>query len=119
MIGQNMLRWRLEELASREWQETVWLAKRKGVMSTFDEAVCGVFSDSRLGVAMDSGYLRRRHSSTFCGKVEELHGVVHAIYAESESKDCMPEDMLDHSEMERMRRLAAELLDLLPREGLS
>ena len=119
MLEQNVLRWRLEELASREWQETVWLAKRKGVMSTFDEAVCGVFNDSRLDVARDSGYLRKRHSAIFCNKIDELSDAVDAIYAESESRDCMPEYMLDHPEMERIRRLAAELMDLLPQEGLT
>ena len=119
MLEQNTLRWCLEELASREWQETVWLAKREGVMSTFDEAVCGVFDDAQLTRAIESGYLRKHHSAAFCDKVDALDRTISAIYAESKSKNCMPEGILDHSEMERMRRLAAELLELLPREGLT
>ena len=107
MLEQNMLRWCLEELASREWQETVWLAKREGVMSTFDEAVCGVFDDARLTRAIESGHLRKHHPVAFCDKVDALDRAISAIYAVSELRKCMPEDMLDHSEMERMRRLAA------------
>jgi Lon protease-like protein len=114
MISAETLRWSLEELASKEEQERLWLGRNKDEISSFEEARCGVFDDAGLTRAIDSGFLADNYSEAFCGKVDELHRSVKSIPDNSK-----PEDVLNHPEMERIRCLATALLEMLPNEGLS
>ena len=55
MLDINLLLENLEELASKDMQEQLWLHRNKNRMSTFTEAICGIFDDARLTRVLDTG----------------------------------------------------------------
>jgi hypothetical protein len=111
MINRDVLRWCIEELASRDEQERLWLGRSQNEMSSFEEAVCGVFDDSGLTRAFESGYLEKNYSDEFCGKVNELHRAIHSV-----PEKLRPQEIIDHPRMEKIRILAREMLEMLSKE---
>ena len=107
MINHDILRWRLEELSSREEQERLWLGNNEGEMSSFTEAICGVFDDAGLTRAIESDFLQKNYSATFCRKVNELDRTINSI-----PENSSPRDIIDHPQMEQIRILAGEILDM-------
>lgn len=111
MINRDVLRWCLEELASREEQERLWLGRSQSEMSSFEEAVCGVFDDSGLTRTIESGYLEKNYSNQFCRKVNALHLAIHSM-----PEKLRPQEIIDHPGMEKVRILAREMLEMLSKE---
>ena len=62
-ISLDVLRWRLEELASLEEQKRLWLGASLREMSTFEEACCGVFDDAGVRRAIENGFMLDRYGS--------------------------------------------------------
>ncbi|MBI3438494.1 MAG: hypothetical protein HY054_07575 [Proteobacteria bacterium] len=81
-------------------------------MSTFDEAVCGIFDDSGLGDILDSMVPRKRNliSDDVRAKAGELRRLVGQVSRER------PEDIIRDPMMEKIRLVASELLALLDRD---
>ena len=111
MIDHKMLLWRLEELASEEQQEKLWLHGNENQMSSFTEAICGVFDDARLTRALETGYLENNFSRELCQKVEKLNQLINLV-----PEDLPPEKIIKHSKMNAIRALSGELLDLFESE---
>lgn len=107
-IDVALLKDRLEELSDRAMQEVLWGARVPGEMSTYDEAVCGVFDDSRVCLAIEFGQLEKTFSQEICAKIHELRAAVHRV-----PNDADDMKIIAHPRMDDVRKLASELLALL------
>ena len=105
-IDKICLKSALEELASREQQERVWLGLEPGVMSSFVEMACFIFSYPLLGAAMDSGDLRKWYGKSVNEKAEKLRKLVRAF-----PPDLSPLDEINHPMMNEIRLVAQALLN--------
>lgn len=108
MIDEQALRGGLQELASREVQERLWVQGNGDEMSSFTEAICSVFDDAGVSRAMDSGVLQTYFSPEFCSKMRDLDRLVGVV-----PEDAAPEEVIASPEMERIRTLARRLLEIL------
>ncbi|MBC8327158.1 MAG: hypothetical protein H8E31_00240 [Planctomycetes bacterium] len=75
----RIVRWNLEELASREEQERVWLGHSDKEMSSIEEAACGLLDDSGLAQALDDGDLEDCFSREFLDAIQELRRALKAL----------------------------------------
>jgi len=96
----------LRELADETFQQRVWAGRSPTEMSSFSEAVCGLFDDSGLGDALD------RDGTVFTDEIDglfrELDVAIHKVDA-----SCPAERFIRSPEMARVRRWSAHLLSLL------
>ncbi|WP_127560824.1 hypothetical protein [Saccharospirillum alexandrii] len=111
MIDVVILLDKLSELASKELQENLWLHGNENQMSSFTEAICGVFDDARLTRSLETGYLERNFSNELCRKTIKLDQAIKLI-----PEDLAPEDIIKHPKMKIVRLLASELLVLFESE---
>lgn len=94
----------LRELADREFQERVWLARDpRGLMSTFDECVESLFDDSGLSIELDAG------RTVFPGEADDqlrrIDALVHRIgFGRTDA------EIIADPRMERIRQVAIEIL---------
>lgn len=107
MINMTILLEGLAELASEDLQRRLWLHGNENQMSSFTEAICGVFDDAGLTKAMESRYLDKNFSRELCQKVERLDQLINLI-----PEDCAPKDIIEHPKMAAVRALSNDLLDL-------
>jgi hypothetical protein len=110
-INFQMIEWGLEELSSRFEQERLWLGTDQCEISSFEEAVCSVFTDSLLDLVMQSD------SPTGLGIAEEEKFNLLGRLVDSVETDCQPEIVINSPEMTKIRRVSSELLDLLRQSG--
>ena len=110
MINSETLCENLRELASRDLQEEIWLGNRENRMSSFEEAVCGVFDDAGLTRAIDTGFLQRTFSQEVHQRATELSDLVTLL-----PDKASPQDIIDHPRMNKVRSVASELLALFTR----
>jgi len=104
-IDKQTVTWALEELASRDEQERLWLSDgSSGEVSSFTEAICGVFDDGGVSRAIDSGNL----SGELAGKFKALETSIRTI-----PEDVHPKQQIDHPAMKDIAKLSEELLKLL------
>jgi hypothetical protein len=97
--------WSLEELASRVEQEKLWLSDgSSGEVSSFTEAICGVFDDGGVSRALDSGMLPNDLAAKFTELSNRIDKIPH--YA-------APQEQIDHPIMKDISQLATELLEML------
>jgi len=101
----------LRELASEELQEELWLYGNENQMSSFTEAICGVFDDARLTRALETGYLKNNFSSDLCQKAKKLDQTINLV-----SEDLPPAEIIKHPNMSAVRVLSGDLLDLFESE---
>lgn len=113
-INLEVLKWNLEEMASLEEQRQLWLARRKGEMSTFEEACCGIFDDSGLSRAMDKGLVEDYYGNEVAQKVEILNHLIDKV-----PDNLNPNDLIEHPIMCQIRQAAKEVLEstMLKGEG--
>lgn len=104
-INLDVLRWSLEELASVDEQRRLWLGRAKGEMSSFEEACCGVFDDSRLGLALERGGLRERYGAEVADRFERL-----SVLTGKVPLDLWPDEQIDLPVMAEIRSLAQAIL---------
>ncbi len=112
MIDRRALSESLNILASEKEQRRLWLSNNPDEMSLFDEEVCGVFDDSRLDRAIDSGWLSKYCSERFCDEVQRLRTALSKVPSQQP-----PEIIIDHPSMTVARESARQLLGLLPTES--
>lgn len=113
MLDMNILLENLRELASEELQKKLWLYGNENQMSSFTEAICGVFDDARLTRALETGYLENHFSSELCQKVKKLDQMINLV-----PEDLPPEQIINHPKMGVIRALSGELLDLFESEAV-
>lgn len=94
----------LEELASRDIQERRWTAS-EGEVSSFVEAVEGLFDDSGLGLALE------RDQDTFDPRARALFTELDKSIAALDPY-APPADLINDERMGDVRRLAHDLLQL-------
>ncbi len=111
MLDMIILLENLNELASKELQEKLWLHGNENQMSSFTEAICGVFDDARLTRALETGYLKNNFSGVLCQKVEKLDQLINLV-----PEELPPEEIITHPKMSAVRALSGELLDLFKSE---
>lgn len=102
----------LENLASREEQERLWLARTGNETGSLAEAWCGFFDDAGIARAMESGYLQKTYSEELCRKVEALRNLLKQL-----PEPAPPKLVIAHPKMEEVRRIAADLLILFSQEN--
>ncbi len=107
MLDKNILLRNLRELASEELQKKFWVYGDANQMSSFSEAICGVFDDAKLTRALESGYLENHFSKNLCQKVKKLDQIIKLI-----PENLLPVDILKHPQMDGIRSLSGELLGL-------
>ena len=111
MINKTHLFEGLRQLASKKLQHELWMDGKDNQMSSFTEAICYVFDDSGVARALESGCLQSDVSTVLCSKLEELRRLIHQV-----PENVNPNEIIEHPKMEKIRPLAAELLDLFSAE---
>lgn len=107
MLDVTILLENLKELASEELQRKLWVHGSESQMSSFTEAICGIFDDANLTRALDTGYLKNNFSIEICQKVERLDKLISQI-----PEGFPPEKIIKHPKMNIIRALSDELLTL-------
>ena len=79
MLDINLLLENLEELASKDLQEQLWLNGNKNRMSTFTEVICGIFDDARLTRALETSYIENNFSSELFLTAKKLDQLIDLI----------------------------------------
>ena len=104
-INKQSVIWALEELASRTEQVRLWLSDGStGEVSSFTEAICGVFDDGGVSRALESDRLtnelatRFKNLETYIGKIPE---------------DLPPQEQIDHPAMKDIAKISQELMKML------
>lgn len=108
MINYSLLEESLRELSSEQFQREIWTGQTSQLMSSFTEAVCGVFDDSGLGDSVSTGTAQSALGSDLYRLVEELDCAVSNV----DSTDS-PLTLIESCEMEIVRRIAHRLLTRL------
>jgi len=91
--------WALEELASREEQERLCLSDgSSGEVSSFTEAICGVFDNGGVSRALDSNGLPIELAIRF----KELSN-----YIDKVPQDAPPQEQIGHPAMLEITRLSS------------
>lgn len=105
----------LQELADESYQRRVWLGASCTEMSSFVEAVCGLFDDSGLSAEMD----REKKHILFSISVDKvLRQLDYVINHTSQEFDRLPPAvMIGHPKMQEIRQLSAIVLAKLKEEG--
>jgi hypothetical protein len=95
----------LNELSNRERQEQLWLSDgSSGEVSSFTEAICGVFDDSGVTRGIESGAISGSTAALF----NELKALISKI-----PEDVPPEETINNPLMIEVRRVSLELLNHL------
>jgi hypothetical protein len=96
----------LRELANRDVQSRRWLASSGPEISSFTEAVSGLFDDSGLGDALDQGGVV--YSPAADRLLRELETAIRRV-----NSSRSPAQVIADKEMETVRSLAARALALI------
>jgi len=107
----------LKELADEHYQRRVWLATSGSEVSSFEEAVCGLFNDTGLAVDLENA----RPSVVFSLEIDEsLRQLRQVITRADRSFHAMPPAaVLERPEMREIRYIAAKILAKMDQEGIS
>ena len=113
-VNRELIIERLVELADEQRQKELWLASGGAQVSSFVEAVCGLFDDSALSDALDSS--GTEYGSVVDSRFLELGRLLDAIdYRRT------PADLIDDPRMRDVRRVANEIVSMIgspsPDEG--
>lgn len=104
MLTRTSVIWALEELSSRDDQVRLWLSDgSSGEVSSFAEAICGVF---------DGGVSKELESEKVAANLKSSFGRLRALVATIPT-DIPPQELIDHPKMEDIRRLSLELIQQL------
>ena len=111
MLDIHLLMENLKELASKDLQEQLWLHGNKNRMSTFTEAIYGIFDDVRLTRALETGYIENNYSSKLFLTAKKLDQLIDLI-----PENLSPEKIIKHPKMYIVRFLSGKLLVLFAQE---
>jgi hypothetical protein len=105
-FDKKSLRDSLWELSSRMEQERLWTGLTPGVMASFEETACYLFSYGLLGAEMESGLFSQRYGEIVGQKTEQLLNLVQNF-----PLGLSPMDQINHPDMDEIRAIAQDLLD--------
>ena len=101
-VHANLVTAFLRDLSDKEFQEQAWTGKLDGVTASFDECVNGLFDDSGLGDALDTGSV---YSDDVDDDLRRLGDLVDRIDARRSA-----EAILDDPDLALVRDLARDIL---------
>jgi hypothetical protein len=106
----------LSELANYDFQRRVWLASSGPEISSFAEAICGLFDDTGLG-----DRLEKQTHPVFSAEIDEsLRELDRLVLRASSSFGSMPPaEVIEHQNMREIRSLAAQILAQIEQEGIA
>ena len=108
-INKQSVVWALKELASREEQERLWLSDgSSGRVSSFIEAICGVYDDGGVSRALNSNGLPIELATRF----KDLSMSIDKV-----PQEVPPQEQIDHPAMIEIIRLSKELLELIAKNS--
>jgi hypothetical protein len=108
-INRNLVIECLSELSNRRIQESLWMGKIANQQSSFEESVEGLFTDSGLGDKLT------KRTTGFSTELEMKLRELEREVAQIDSKGG-PRKVLNDPAMQRVRDLAANVLELLKHE---
>ena len=91
----------LRELSDEHLQRRVWLASSGPEVSSFEEAICGLFDDTGLGDAIDGG------QDVFGREADNLLWLIGRKAAQIDRR-WSPEQVLASEQLQQIRELAAQ-----------
>jgi hypothetical protein len=101
-VNFELVRQSLKELSSKEMQIRLWMSDA-GEISSFVEAVEGLFDDSGLVIALERDRAKFLPDALLLfGKLDEEIGLVDA--------DTPPQRVIESKQMDAVRRTASQLL---------
>jgi len=107
IIDRETLRDGLRELASETLQEALWIRGVEGERHSYEEAVCYVFDDSSVAIALEKGALPAEFSDEIREALEQLRKTIHSIPGHEISE----KEIIEHPKMEEVRALANRILE--------
>ena len=98
----------LHELSDEAFQRRVWLASSGPEVSSFSEAICGLFDDTGLSIDLEHGKL----PSVFSNEIYEgLRGLGKLVdRAARQFRSLPPTVIIEHPQMQEIRSVAANVL---------
>lgn len=101
MTDKDMIIDALKELSDEAYQRRVWCGAGGQEMSSFCEAICGLFDDSGLGSALETSTHRHIFSSNVDESLRELRVAISKI-----NQSAPPADLIRDPKMQLVRELA-------------
>ncbi|MBN1911777.1 MAG: hypothetical protein JW818_18700 [Pirellulales bacterium] len=98
----------LQELSDEAFQRRAWLASDGSEVSSFSEAICGLFDDDGLSDDLERGKLPSVFAHEIHEGLRELGKLVDR--AAKQFHSLPPLAIIDHPQMQEIRTLAAEVL---------
>ena len=108
MIDMKLLIENLTELADKSMQERLWVHGDENEMSSFTEAICGVFDDAGLTRALDSGHFRESYSAEAWRLAKILDAAIEKV-----PEDAAPQEIIESPGMVKVRQAAGRLIRYL------
>ncbi|MDH5721908.1 MAG: hypothetical protein OEY94_01120 [Alphaproteobacteria bacterium] len=110
MVEKEILLDGLKELSlDKDSQAVLWTDGSKDEIHSFDEAICYVFDDSALDYYMEKNKLEEFFPKEVCLKFKKLDKQIKKI----DTVDKYPIEIINDPEMEKIRELSAQILELL------
>jgi hypothetical protein len=104
-INKQSVIWALEELSNLEEQKRLWLSDgSSGEVSSFVEAISGVFDDGGVSKALDSNELPQELENRF----RELSKHIDMV-----PQSAPPLEQIEHPAMLEIVRISRELIELI------
>lgn len=106
----------LNELADEYFQRKVWLASTGPEISSFDEAICGLFDDTGLG-----HLLEKQEHPVFSTEIDESLRKLDRLVTDASRmfQSMSPASVIEHPKMQEIRCAAAKALAQMEQEGIA
>lgn len=104
-VNRNLVRQNLRALADEAFQERVWLASSGPEISSFTEAVCQLFDDSGLDLALEEG---RAFGNPIDELLQQLGSMLDQIPDQRP-----PVEIINDLKMVDVRKLSSQILRML------
>lgn len=104
-VNRAIIRKSLQELADKNFQQRVWFASSGPEISSFEEAVCHLFDDSGLDVALKAG-------GAFGKDIDDQLSALAAI-AQKIPANTPPLKIINDPNMQEIRKMASYILKLI------
>jgi hypothetical protein len=108
MTNKDMVIDALRELADEAYQQRVWCGDGGQEMSSFVEAICGLFDDSGLSDALENSVREPVFSFLIDENLKKLRIAISTI-----EQSAAPADLIRDPKMQRVRGLAKSILQAL------
>ena len=116
MTFQSRVITRLQELADEDFQRRVWLARTGPEVSSYDEAICGLFDDTGLNRQLEKG-----NSIIFTSEIDDSLRQLRKLTTEGADvfQYMPPLEVIEHQLMRQIRCVASKVLAQMDQEGIA